>query len=85
MWLTRVLRIVRNQEPIIKKHTNEYTGFQVQTMEKNDKSWGRRKVKMMTAHLYGRRKIFENISSDEYIIYVTVLLKEFHESAFSAF
>ena len=63
MWLTRVLRFVRNQEPIIKKHTNEYTGFQVETMAKNDKSWGRRKVKMMTAHLYGRRKIFENISN----------------------
>ena len=63
MWLTRVLRIVRNQEPIIKKHTNEYTGFQVENMEKNDKSWKRRKVKMMTAHLYGRGMIFENISS----------------------
>ena len=53
MWLTRVLNFVRTQEPIIKKHTNEFTGFQ---RVKMDRSWGRRKTKMMTAHVYGRQR-----------------------------
>ena len=53
MWLTRVLNIVRVNEPIIKNHTNEITGV---IPQKLDKAWGRRKVKMMTAHLYGRQR-----------------------------
>ena len=44
MFFTRVLNV-------IKKHTNEFTGF---VKESPDRKWGRRKVKMMTAHYYGR-------------------------------
>ena len=44
MFVTRVLNV-------IKKHTNEFTGF---VKESPDRKWGRRKVKMMTAHFYGR-------------------------------
>ena len=46
MWLTRALNIV-------KKHTNEYTGFFKESL---DNRWGRRKVKMITAHCYGRQR-----------------------------
>ena len=59
MWLTRVLNIVRVNEPIIKKHTNEFTGIEVGMKMTTDKAWTRRRVKMMTAHLYGRRKIHD--------------------------
>ena len=68
MWLTRVLNIVRTQEPIIKKHTNEYTGFQVANDMKNDKSWGRRKVKMMTAHLYGRPRNCHRLAHSKMVV-----------------
>ena len=59
MWLTRVLNIVRTTEPTIKKHTNEYIGVQVGMKMTTDKAWGRRRVKMMTAHLSGRSKILD--------------------------
>ncbi len=46
MWLTRVMSIW-------KRHTNPFTGFELKSA---DKKWGRRKVKMMTAHVYGRER-----------------------------
>ena len=53
MWLTKVMNFVRTNEPIIKKHSNEFTAISV---PQGDKSWNRRKVKMMTAHEYGRQR-----------------------------
>ena len=61
MWLTRVLNIVRINEPIIKKHTNEYTGVQVGMKMTTDKAWTRRRIKMMTAHIYGRSKFIDQL------------------------
>ena len=52
MWFSRVLNAIK-KEPFIKKHSNEYTGF---FKEPLDNSWGRRKVKMMTQHFYGRSR-----------------------------
>jgi len=44
MYFTRVLNVVR-------KHTNEFTGI---IKEGPDRAYGRRKIKMMTGHYYGR-------------------------------
>ena len=46
MYFTRVLNVVR-------KHTNEFTGI---IKEGPDRAYGRRKIKMMTGHYYGRGK-----------------------------
>ena len=46
MFFTRVLNVVR-------KHTNEFTGI---IKDSPDRAYGRRKIKMMTAHYYGRGK-----------------------------
>lgn len=52
MWLSRVLNAFKS-EPIVKKHTNEFTGIVKETL---DSKWSRRKVKMMTQHYYGRNR-----------------------------
>merc|ERR1711936_1241693 len=44
MYFTRVLNVVR-------KHTNEFTGI---IKDSPDRAYGRRKIKMMTGHYYGR-------------------------------
>ena len=54
MWLTRVLQAVKTHDPIVKKHSNEFTGI---FKEKIDHiSWNRRRFKMMNAHMYGRNR-----------------------------
>ena len=48
MFFTRILNAIK-----IPKHTNEFTGI---VKESPDRKWGRRKIKMMSAHYYGRHR-----------------------------
>lgn len=55
MWLTKALNYIKRTpgEVLVNNHTHEITGF---LPFRGCKAWGRRKVKMMTAHVYGRNR-----------------------------